>query len=392
MGSRWLVPLAVGLAWGCERGGEWSPDAGGDAGPDDAAADVATDVPGDAAEAAPDAVADGLPDGPADPWVRIVYPTEGEEAPNPVTFRWEASPEVVSVELFCDDWPLQSAPIPVEAGEHTYTFSGVNYERRLVLTGYDGDGAPIASDEVTFVPYEELCAIPDAAGFNHYTISAINDWTRFPKDGTHPYCWSYYGDTCGANWGQIYDGRYGGETLFPGGGDCFCSGHTLEIFLRAYRLWLDDRGFTESVLFSYAGAVLPVASVDLGSFYQWWQGFGVASTASSAQAFERAGIGRELDPAEWDSALPGDYANLSRSTGSGHAVIFIDWIRSGGEIVGLRYYGCNGSGHSCPDPDDPLDTTGNSGPSFATEYFTDHGGTVIPRYLFIGRVFLPTDP
>ena len=57
--------------------------------------------------------------------------------------------------------------------------------------------------------------------------------------------------------------------------------------------------------------------------------------------------------------------------------------------VGIRYYGCNGSGQSCPDSEDPENTWGNSGPSFITEYFEGHGGSVLPTYLFIGRVFLP---
>jgi hypothetical protein len=33
---------------------------------------------------------------------------------------------------------------------------------------------------------------------------------------------------------------------------------------------------------------------------------------------------------------------------------------------------------------------GMSGPGFKTERFSDYGGTVMPVYLFIGRVFMPT--
>jgi hypothetical protein len=162
------------------------------------------------------------------------------------------------------------------------------------------------------------------------------------------------------------------------------------MFLRAYRLWQRDAGVAETTTFRVGASELTIAEVDIGGFYQHWQGFGVASEASAANAFASVGIGEVLPPERWDEALPGDYANISRSTGSGHAVIFVGWMRDGGgRIVGIRYYGCNMSGHSCADPDDPLDTTGNSGPSFATEYFEGEGGTVLPEYVFVGRVYLP---
>jgi hypothetical protein len=237
---------------------------------------------------------------------------------------------------------------------------------------------------------EDECAVPDQAGFNHYTVASVNDELRFPKDGTYPYCWEYTGATCGDMWGQIYDGYYGGELLFDGGGDCFCSGHTLEIFLDAWRRYREDNELGDDALFEVDGDTLTLDSVDIGEFYQWWQGFGVATDASSADAFETAGIGESLGEEDWDSALPGDYVNLSRSTGSGHAVIFVDWIEEGGEKTGLRYYGCNNSGDSCPDPDSEENFSGVSGPSFITEYFFGAGGTVLPEYLYIGRVFEPT--
>ncbi len=341
----------------------------------------------------PDGSTDGDSDSDSDtdsPWVSIIYPGDGEEAPNPVTFEFDGGGGVVSVAFFADDeWPLQDDPVPVGQGALTYEFSEVNYPRDISLIGYDADGEVVAEDQVSFIPLDLSCLIGPQPGFNEYTVRVINDWTMYPKDGTYPYCWGE--PWCGDMWGQIHDGYYGDELLFDGGGDCFCSGHTLEIFLAAYRLWLFDHDLDESVLFEYGGDVLTVDSVDIGDFYQWWQGFGVASYASSADAFETVGIGENIYEENWDEVLAGDYVNLSRSTGSGHAVIFINWIEEDGQKVGLRYYGCNNSGSSCPDPEDPDNTTGNSGPAFITEYFEGEGGTVLPAWLFIGRVFLPTN-
>jgi hypothetical protein len=366
-GLSWLAAVAAALA-ACE---------GASPGPPDGEADVEDEDAGDAAEEA------------EEPFVRILSPEEGSEVPDPVTFVFEAGGGVVTVEFEADGWPLQAHPIGADAGTHTYDFSGTGFERHVVLTGFDASAAAVATDEVRFTPVEEACRIPDQPGFNHYTVRAINDWVLYPKDGTYPYCWEYYGDVCGEMWGQIHDGTYGGELLFPGGGDCFCSGHTLEIFLRAYALYLEEMGLPDTTLFEHMGSRLEVGSVDVGAFYQHWQGFGVATDASAADAFESEGIGMNMWEEDWDSVLPGDYVNLSRSTGSGHAVIFVGWVWEDGVRVGLRYYGCNGSGQSCPDPEDPLVTTGNSGPSFVTEHFEGHGGTVLPGYLFIGRVFMP---
>jgi hypothetical protein len=371
--------LVVASAPGCDRAGTIS------------GLDCTTDIDADT-DSDSDADADTDSDTePVGPWVEIVSPADGASAPNPVELAFEAGGGVATVEFFADDvYPLQDAPILADQGTLTYEFSTVNVSRDVTLIGYDGDGVEVAEDSVSFVPFWAECAIPDQDGFNRYTVAAINDWLRFPKDGTYPYCWEYYGDVCGDTWGQIYDGIYGGETLFGGGGDCFCSGHTLEMFLDAWRRYREENGLGDGALFQVDASALTVDSVDVGEFYQWWQGFGVADTASAAEAFESQGIGENIYEADWDTALPGDFVNLSRSTGSGHSVIFVGWITDGATKIGLRYYGCNGSGDSCADESSAHNVAGVSGPSFNTELFEGYGGTVQPAYLFIGRVYEPT--
>jgi hypothetical protein len=328
----------------------------------------------------------GEPD-PDDPQVALLAPTAGEVVENPVTFRFETTGtgEIQTVVFTCEGYRLHEDPIPVTPGIATFThdFTGVNYERRVELTGHDADGVAVSQAHVAFIPDEGW--LPPEAGFNGYVVLAINDTALYPKDGTYPYCWSYYGDDCGDMWGQIWGGWYLGEHLFDGGEDCFCSGHTIEMFLDAYQRYqeLNDLEIWEGY------GALTLDDVDLGAFYQHWQGYGVASTASAANAFESAGIGEELPESRWDEATTGDFVNLSRSTGTGHSVIFVDWVWDGGERVGLRYYGCNGGGDSHPDPEDPDNVGDVSGPSFVTEYFYGHGGSVLTNYLFIGH---PWDP
>ena len=327
---------------------------------------------------------DATPDGPA---VAILSPTEGEVEPNPVTFEFQVfgDGEIESVEFFCDDWPLQDNPIPVEVGthEHTYDFSGVNWERTVELLGYDSGGSEIASDSVAFIPAEGL--LDDQPGFNGYVVDAINDWSTYPKDGTYPYCWSYYGDECGDMWGMIWGTYYQDQEVFPGGLDCFCSGHTLEVFFDAYERWQVDHGVPLDTPYGD----LTMNSLDVGDFYQFWQGFGVTYYASAADAFEDAGIGHNIYEEDWDDAITGDFINISRDTGSGHSAIFVDWVYDGMHKAGLRYYGCQGCGDSHPDPNDPGNTTCNSGPAFVTEYFTDFGGHVLTDWVIIGH---PYDP
>jgi hypothetical protein len=357
----------------------------------DCAADTDADADTDTgADADTDADSDTDTGAPA-PWVEILSPADGAFAPNPVEFAFAAGGGVATVELFADGvYPLQDAPLPADQGSHVYEFANVDALREVTLIGYDGGGVEVAEDAVGIVPIWAECAIPEQDGFNRYTVEAINDGIRFPRDGTYPYCWAYYGDVCGDSWGQIYDGIYAGATLFGGGGDCFCSGHTLEIFLDAWRRYREENGLADAALFEVDGSTLTLDAVDVGDFYQWWQGFGVATYASSADAFESQGIGENIYEAQWDAVLPGDYVNLSRSTGSGHSVIFVGWVTDGATKIGLRYYGCNGAGDSCADAASPHNVAGVSGPSFNTELFDGYGGTVLPAYLFIGRVYEPT--
>jgi len=330
------------------------------------------------------------PDAAKRPFVRILAPQSHDPVPNPVTIEYEAGGGVETLWIDCDGLPLQDDLVPARSGHRACLFSPLDVERTLKVAGLDAGGFEVAAALAKFTPTHQRCGLADQPGFNRYTVAALSDWDRYPRDGTHGYCWAGYGHACSGQWGMLRDGKYGGATLFPGGDDCTCSGHTLEILLRAFRLWQDEKGADGRGLVHSEDGMLALEDLALGPFYQFWQGYGVSQEASAADAFEWAGIGARIAPEHWDEAVTGDFVNFWRTTGSGHSAIFVAWIfDNDGEKIGLRYYGCNVWGDSCPNPDDPENMPRVSGPSFRTEYFDGRGGAVIPELLSLGRPHMP---
>jgi len=313
------------------------------------------------------------------PFVSILHPTVDGIVENPVTFRFQGGGGIITVGLFVDGLPLQSSPIGIAKGSHIHDLAGVNMVRHLVMEGYGDKGTLLAVDELDFVPSEGF--IPPPPGFNTFIIRTINDLTMFPRNGDFPYCWR----ECPGSMGMVRDTLYQGELMWEGEDSCFCSGHTLEVLLSAVRRWAAHHGLDDDEQFGD----LTYRSLRGGDFYQHWQGYGVAEDASSAAALESAGVGYTVTEDMWDTALPGDFVNLTRTNGTGHAVIFIAWVKQDGAIAGIRYYGCSRKGDSCPDPEDVHNVAEVSGPSFKTEMFFGSGGQVLPEYLHIGH---PVDP
>jgi hypothetical protein len=312
-----------------------------------------------------------------EPRIELLSPANEEVVDNPVHFRYRTFGAVASVTLLVDEIPLNEKPLP-PVGELVYELRGVNVIRVVKAEAYNEHGELLAWEARSFVPSEGFVPIPP--GFNRFVVQAINDISRYPRDGSTPYCWR----KCPGSMGLIRDVYYMEEVLWPGEGSCFCTGHTLEIFLDAVHRWYAFHGLDPETPF---GELLP-DDVQGGDFYQQWQGYGISPEASAAAAFERAGIGYAIWSDSWDDARTGDFVNLSRDDATGHAVIFHSWVWEDGRRVGLRYYGCNGKGDSHPTDSDP----GNkrvSGPSFVSAKFHEFGGKVLPEYLFIGHVVDP---
>ena len=101
----------------------------------------------------------------------------------------------------------------------------------------------------------------------------------------------------------------------------YCSGFTFTVAMQA----ATERG------------LLKGKSVDaVRQFQKEW--YGVPKDAQETQcalAVERLGVGRRVK--DLDAARPGDFVQIWRTNKSGHSVVLVDWVREGGEIIGIKY-------------------------------------------------------
>lgn len=129
----------------------------------------------------PDAGPDA--DGGTTPWVRIESPADGAVVDNPVTFTVAAG-NVARVRLYADEWALGDAWDPAERTTHTYTFSGVGYERHAVLRGYEDAGATreVASHAIVITPRNPELGAYLGTMWNTYCYLAMESDYSGPDD------------------------------------------------------------------------------------------------------------------------------------------------------------------------------------------------------------------
>ena len=133
-------------------------------------------------------------------------------------------------------------------------------------------------------------------------------------------------------------------------------------------------GYTYAVAVEVAQArgLLDAKSVeDLRRFLKLWYGAPGGDRTLVVQALEELEIGHAV---ALEEAQPGDFVQLWRTTGSGHSVVFLEWVEERGERVGFRYRS------SQPATD---------GVGDVTEFFADaggHGGKVLRAETYVGRL------
>jgi hypothetical protein len=202
---------------------------------------------------------------------------------------------------------------------------------------------------------------PFDINFNLYSLDLLEE---YPIDGTHPYNWvdTYTGVT--------RDLYYKGERIAranpDGSKSCYCCGLTFEDFFRGIQRLNKDLGRDEDIN--------GMTAQDMKYFIHLWF---VQSTWGDGPgiALERFGLGKKIE--NMDEIKKGDYVQIWRTTGSGHSVIFINWImNTSGDRIGIRYWSTQGS---------------TNGINYNNEYFSGHGGTVNLNYTYFSRVWSPED-
>ncbi len=116
--------------------------------------------------------------------------------------------------------------------------------------------------------------------------------------------------------------RYAGEIIVKAQEQgTYCSGFTFCIAMETAR----DRGLLKG---KTAAAVRQFQK-------EWYGSTDEAAERQCALAVERLGIGREVR--SHADAQPGDFMQIWRTNRTGHSVLFLDWVRQGDEIVGIKY-------------------------------------------------------
>lgn len=148
-----------------------------------------------------------------------------------------------------------------------------------------------------------------------------------------------------------------------------CSGITFEVFFKAMQqrnreagLSIDDfNGMSYEELFDFV--------------LIWYVANSHKPTNNIAVAMEKYGIGTRVT--NFENAKAGDFLDFSRENNTGHTVVFLNWIRDNGKIVGLRYWSSQSS---------------TNGINYREEYFnvrrsdgTKYGNIIIDE-VYIGRV------
>jgi len=202
---------------------------------------------------------------------------------------------------------------------------------------------------------------PYKIDFNEYSVEILEE---YPTDGTHPYSWvnTYTGVT--------QDLYYKGERIAKGNPDgsksCYCCGLTFEDFFLAMQRLNVDLGKGEDIN--------NMTAADMRYFIYLWfvqslwgDGPGVAMTSF--------GIGDNIT--DISKVKKGDYLQFWRTTGSGHSVIFINWITNfWGDTTGIRYWSTQGS---------------TNGINYNAENFAGQGGTVNPDIMYFSRIRSPEE-
>jgi hypothetical protein len=228
----------------------------------------------------------------------------------------------------------------------------------LVADTYVSGGVPQLG------PYDLALSIrsrqpPQGAVFNDFILAAVDYlWARHRLLG--------YDSAV-----LTHDVPYGGYGFIPasGGAKTMCVAAAMEVMLTAMTIWAEDRG--DQTVFDF----LPKQSWEtLASSHikaHIWVNHSLDSYGT-ADALVHFGMGTHVPFAELE---PGAFINLNRTTGTGHAVVFLAFIDVVGteyavwnpDVIGFKYFSSQGGL-----------AVGAGGLDFRYAVFEEHGDPVMP--------------
>ena len=213
-------------------------------------------------------------------------------------------------------------------------------------------------------PEEQPPATPPARDHDTTLNSYVQQVISTYDDGYYPYLLN----TDYANYNGVSENLYFADRLLakahPSGNRAtHCVGITFEVFFKAMQARNRKLGLD-------AGDFNKMTFEELYDFMLiWYAAGGNKQVNNIVIAVEEYGLGKGIN--RFEDARAGDFMDISRTNGTGHTVIFQNWIRNGdGQITGIRYW-----------------SSQESGVGFNTEYFDTSGqGIVCSNQVYIARV------
>jgi hypothetical protein len=306
----------------------------------------------------------------------------------PALFRITASKEVVAVKVSANGRELGAAeyrPQDVQF-RFTHTFAELG-DFDLEFAGFaQGKSAPVARATYRVRITRDTPPRTQPRTFNAYVLKAVDYLNKnygllgYNVTGqiTHPVSYYKYG---------VLQPTRGGQTM--------CVAGVLEVILTAFDIYFhetNDSRLYQFLPFKSWSSLAPdaiKASI--------WVNAKLHS-AGTADALAKFGLGEKI---KFKDLEPGGFININRTSGTGHAVVFLGFIDAKGrdlpaygpEVAGFRYFGAQGRRK-----------VGQGGFGFRHAFFSKFGCPEVPfprdckviysedsRLLNVGQLLAPSE-
>lgn len=198
--------------------------------------------------------------------------------------------------------------------------------------------------------------------FNDYVIQTIE---TYDNNGTLPYSWvsGYEGVTQNLS----FKGKVIARANPDSSHSSYCCGLTFEVYYKSLMRLVKDRDLKD--------AIDGLSAEDMEDFLSVWFVQEVKGDGPGL-ALEKYGLGYQIDKME--DVKKGDFVQIWRTSGSGHSVIFMNWIiNENGDTTGMHYWSTQ---------------PGTKGVNLNTEYFSEYGGRIDKSVTHYSRAIIPQSP